>query len=112
MPEDPKCRSLNLARFAKSDWVKRHVFKPRCVTSGTGIPALRAPSSMRWYSDCPFCIRPHFHVYIDALIQTAQDRHQAVNREPPDVRVPNPGEIGGGNARQFRSLSDPQAPAG
>jgi hypothetical protein len=47
-------------------------------------------------------------VYVDALIQTAQDRHRAVNREPSD-RVPNPGEIGGGNACQFRSLADRQA---
>jgi hypothetical protein len=39
----------------------------------------------------------------------AQDRHQAVKCEPSDVRVPNPGEIGGGNARQFRSLVDRQA---
>ena len=64
---------------------------------------------MRRDRDGPFYIRPHFHVYVDALIQTAQDRHQAVSREPPDVRVPNPGEIGGGNARQFRSLADSQA---
>jgi len=70
--------------------------------------ALRVFSSMRWDRDGPFYIRPHFHVYVDALIQTAQHRHQAVNREPPDVRVANPGEIGGGNACQFRSLADRQ----
>jgi hypothetical protein len=34
---------------------------------------------------------------------------ESLSREPPDVRVPNPGEIGGGNGRQFRSLADSQA---
>jgi hypothetical protein len=53
-------------------------------------------------------IRPHLDVYLHPPIQAAEDRHQAVNSEPPEIGVANPVKIGGGmlvGCSAFRRVS-------
>lgn len=41
---------------------------------------------------------PHADFHLHARTQSVQDRHEAIDSEPPEVRITDPGEVRGRNA--------------